>query len=82
MRKLSKTVAFRACNSFDVNLHTRTPFCLSGFKIAYIGAIDDNKNEEKVVNKYVESALTSILAKDEIKVKTTIAKGCTISYKK
>jgi len=66
-----------------VNTHT----CIlvkekEGFKIAYIGAIDDNKNEEKVVNKYVESALTSILANEEVKVKTTIAKGCTISYKK
>lgn len=66
-----------------VNTHT----CIltrekDGFKIAYIGAIDDNKNEEKVTNKYVEAAMTSILAKEEIKVKTTTAKGCTINYGK
>lgn len=66
-----------------VNTHT----CIltkekDGFKIAYIGAIDDNKNEDNVKNKYVETALASIIAQEEVKVKTTIAKGCTISYKK
>lgn len=66
-----------------VNTHT----CIlikekGGFRIAYIGAIDDNKNEDKVKNKYVESAIESILAKEDIKVKTTIAKGCTINYGK
>ena len=53
-----------------------------GYKIAYIGAIDDNRDESKITEKYIETAIASILAKEEIKVTTTAAKGCVISYRK
>jgi peroxiredoxin len=66
-----------------VNTHT----CIltkekDGYKIAYIGAIDDNRDESKITEKYIETAIASILAKEEIKVTKTIAKGCVISYRK
>ena len=54
-----------------------------GFKIAYIGAIDDNyKDEANVKTKYIENAIASIIAKEEIKIKTSKAIGCVISYRK
>ncbi|MCP9748334.1 hypothetical protein [Lacihabitans sp. CS3-21] len=52
------------------------------YKIAYIGAIDDNRDESKITTKYVETAIASIVAKEEIKVNSTIAKGCVITYRK
>lgn len=66
-----------------VNTHT----CIltkekDGFKISYIGAIDDNyKDENQVTNKYIEDAINSIVAKEDIKIRTTTAKGCVISYR-
>lgn len=66
-----------------VNTHT----CIlvkekDGYKIVYIGAIDDNRDESKITEKYIETAIASILAKEEIKVTTTTAKGCVITYRK
>ncbi len=66
-----------------VNTHT----CIltkqkDGFKISYNGAIDDNyKDETQVTNKYIEDAINSIIRKEDIKVTTTTAKGCVISYR-
>lgn len=67
-----------------VNTHTVILVKEKGiYKIAYVGAIDDNyKDETQVTNKYIETAIASILAKEEIKVKNTTAKGCVISYRK
>ncbi|MCP9761486.1 hypothetical protein [Lacihabitans soyangensis] len=66
-----------------VNTHTVILVKEKGvYKIAYIGAIDDNRDETKITTKYVETAIASILAKEEIKTKTSIAKGCTITYRK
>lgn len=50
-----------------------------GNKVAYIGAIDDNYEEESAVKvKYVEDAVDALLAGKEIKVKETKAIGCSI----
>lgn len=47
--------------------------------VKYIGAIDDNYEDEKEVKvKYVEDAVNSLLKGKEIEVKTTKAIGCSI----
>lgn len=47
--------------------------------VKYIGAIDDNYEDEKAVKvKYVEDAVNSLLKGNEVKVKTTKAIGCSI----
>ncbi|MGB5981332.1 MAG: thioredoxin family protein [Nonlabens sp.] len=47
--------------------------------VKYIGAIDDNyKNAAEVKNHFLEDALTSLLAGEEIENKTTVAIGCSI----
>jgi len=47
--------------------------------VKYIGAIDDNHEDEKAVKvKYVEDAVNSLLKGKEIEVKTTKAIGCSI----
>ncbi|MBP9794090.1 MAG: thioredoxin family protein [Flavobacterium sp.] len=50
-----------------------------GNVVKYIGAIDDNYNDETAVKtKYVENAVNSLLEGKEIEVKTTKAIGCSI----
>ena len=52
------------------------------FKVAYIGAIDDNAmNASGVTKTYVEDAITSIVAGDTPNPVTTKAIGCTIKTK-
>jgi peroxiredoxin len=52
------------------------------FKVAYVGAIDDNAMEESaVVNRYVESAIAALDSGSRPKPKTTKAVGCTIKTK-
>ena len=47
--------------------------------VKYIGAIDDNYQDEKEVKvKYVEDAVDSLLKGKEVEVKTTKAIGCSI----
>src|SRR5690606_33200223 len=64
---------------------TRTPhvFLLEktakGNIVKYIGAIDDNYEDESAVNeKYLENAVDALLKGAEIKIKQTKAIGCTI----
>lgn len=55
----------------------------SDFVVKYIGAIDDNADEEKdVKEKYVESAIENILAGKPVSPETTKAIGCGIKWKK
>lgn len=68
---------------------TRTPhiFLLQQvdgkFKVAYIGAIDDNTDDESAVqNKYVEQAIASLKKGEQPAVNFTKAIGCTIKWKK
>lgn len=50
-----------------------------GNVVRYIGAIDDNYNDESAVKtRYVENAVNSLLEGKEIEVKTTKAIGCSI----
>jgi thiol-disulfide isomerase/thioredoxin len=52
-------------------------------KIRYIGAIDDNvQNESKVEKTYLKDAIESVLAGKEVAVTETRAPGCGISYGK
>ena len=52
------------------------------FKVAYIGAIDDNSRDASQANqKYVESAVEAILNGKEVPTTKTKAIGCTIKYR-
>ena len=68
---------------------TRTPhlFVLtrqgSDFVVSYIGAIDDNSEDAKLAKtKYVENAMTEILAGKPATTNATKAIGCTIKWKR
>lgn len=51
--------------------------------VKYIGAIDDNSdNEKEVKEKYVESAVNNLLAGKEVNPSVTKAIGCGIKWKK
>jgi thioredoxin-related protein len=67
---------------------TRTPhiFLLENkggkFKVAYIGAIDDNAMEESAVTqRYLEAAIGALIAGNKPNPETTKAIGCTIKAK-
>jgi peroxiredoxin len=52
------------------------------FKVAYVGAIDDNAMEEaSVANRYVESAIAALVSGSKPDPVTTRAIGCTIKSK-
>lgn len=52
------------------------------FKVAYIGAIDDNSRDESAVTKkYVEDAVDALLGSKPVPSTKTKAIGCTIKWK-
>ena len=54
----------------------------SDLKVEYIGAIDDNSDDPAMVKtKYVENALTEIIAGKPVTTTTTKAIGCSIKWK-
>ncbi|MCR5889964.1 thioredoxin family protein [Hymenobacter sp. J193] len=68
---------------------TRTPHLYvltrqgNDFVVSYIGAIDDNSEDAKLVKtKYLENAMTELLAGKPATVSSTKAIGCTIKWKK
>jgi peroxiredoxin len=68
---------------------TRTPhiFLLEntkkGFKVAYIGAIDDNaKDASAVKERFVENAIDALMAGNKVEKEETAAIGCSIKTKK
>jgi peroxiredoxin len=68
---------------------TRTPHVYvlqragSDFKVAYIGAIDNNTEDAKAATQhYVEDALTQLQAGQPVQTSSTKAIGCTIKWKK
>ena len=68
---------------------TRTPHLYvltrqgNDFVVSYIGAIDDNSEDPKLVKtKYVENAMTEILAGKPATTNATKAIGCTIKWKR
>lgn len=68
---------------------TRTPHLYvltrkgNDFVVSYIGAIDDNSEDPKLVKtKYVENAMTEILAGKPATTSSTKAIGCTIKWKR
>jgi len=68
---------------------TRTPHLYvltrqdNNFVVSYIGAIDDNSEDPKLVKtKYVENAMTEILAGKPASTNSTKAIGCTIKWKR
>lgn len=68
---------------------TRTPHLYvltkkgADFVVSYIGAIDDNSEDAKLAKtKYVENAMTEILAGKPATTSSTKAIGCTIKWKR
>ncbi|RSK44730.1 thioredoxin family protein [Hymenobacter perfusus] len=68
---------------------TRTPHLYvltrqgNSFVVSYIGAIDDNSEDAKLVKtKYLENAMTELVAGKPASVSSTKAIGCTIKWKK
>lgn len=68
---------------------TRTPHLYvltrqgNDFVVSYIGAIDDNSEDAKLVKtKYVEDAMSEILAGKPATTNSTKAIGCTIKWKR
>ncbi len=56
-------------------------FLLDGTRqIAYIGAIDDNMNPEKVTQHYLRDAIDAVLAGSQPQIDTTKPVGCGIRY--
>ncbi len=54
----------------------------AAFKVAYIGAIDDNARDASAVSKkYVEDAVDALLAGKAVSTGKTKAMGCTIKWK-
>jgi peroxiredoxin len=50
--------------------------------VEYIGAIDDNTDDVSAVkNKYVENAMSEILAGEPVSVSSTKAIGCSVKYR-
>lgn len=53
------------------------------FKVAYIGAIDNNsRNAESADKKYVEEAVDALLANKPVAVEKTKAIGCGVKYRR
>lgn len=51
--------------------------------VEYIGAIDDNTDDASLVkNKYVENAMSDLMAGNPVKVSVTKAIGCSVKYRK
>ena len=68
---------------------TRTPHLYvlkrqgSAFIVSYVGAIDDNSEDARLVKtKYLENAMTDIMAGKAAATNTTQAIGCSIRWKK
>ena len=49
-------------------------------KIAYMGAMDDATDAEKVTKRFVEDAIESVLKGELPAVKETVARGCMVRY--
>jgi len=49
-------------------------------KIAYIGALDDNNNPERVKAQWLRNALDALLANKPVELAETKARGCTVKY--
>lgn len=96
MKKLAKEKGYSFPYLFDETQEvaktygaTKTPHVYvlvkenNDYVVKYIGAIDDNVEEEKEVKeKYVESAIENILAGKPVNPETTKAFGCSIKWKK
>lgn len=71
--------AFGATNTPHVFVLTRED---GDFKVAYIGAIDNNSRDDSSAGKkYVEEAVTALLAGKPVPVSRTKALGCSIKWK-
>ncbi|MBX9681929.1 MAG: thioredoxin family protein [Gemmataceae bacterium] len=49
-------------------------------KIAYMGAFDDRDDPAKATKRFVEDAVTSLLAGEKAKVGETLGRGCRVRY--
>jgi peroxiredoxin len=72
-------VAFGASNTPHMFVLTREG---SAFKVAYIGAVDDNpRSAEKAKQRYVEQAVDALLAGKPVETTKTKAVGCGVRLK-
>lgn len=70
------TAAYGATNTPQVFVLNKEA---SGFRVGYIGAIDNNsRNPEAATKRYVESAVDALLNGQSIETNSTKAIGCTI----
>jgi hypothetical protein len=51
-------------------------------KVVYMGALDDNPDEEKAKRRYVGEAVTAALAGKLPEVTETVPIGCTVRYQR
>jgi peroxiredoxin len=71
--------AFGATNTPHVFLLQKSG---DGFKVAYVGAIDNNARDEKSVSKkYLEEAIDALIANKSVSTSKTKAIGCGIKYR-
>jgi len=71
--------AFGATNTPHVYVLSKTG---KEYKVAYIGAIDDNpRSASDVTKKYVEAAVDALIAGSPVATTSTKAIGCTIKWK-
>jgi len=71
--------AFGATNTPHMFVLTKSG---SEYKVAYIGAIDDNsRNGDKAANRYVEAAVDALLAGKPVATPKTKAVGCGVKLK-
>jgi peroxiredoxin len=75
----STVKAFGATNTPHIFVLTKSG---SDYKVAYIGAIDDNsRSESSVKTKYVENAVESLIAGKTVATPKTKAVGCGVKLK-
>jgi peroxiredoxin len=67
--------AFGATNTPHVFVLTKE------LKVAYIGSIDNSRDESKITKKFVEEAVDALLKGQEVPTPKTKALGCTIKWK-
>ncbi len=73
------TKAFGATNTPHVYVLNKSK---KGYKVSYIGAIDDNIRDANLAkNRYVENAVDALLKGETVPTVTTKAIGCTIKWK-
>ena len=51
-------------------------------RVRYMGSIDDSPDGKKIGNKYLESAIESVLSGDTPSIRETVPIGCRVRYER